>query len=91
MRELTWKKVGKGKSRSPNQKICTLCDKESLFILRKNKLALNTRKELGGYCPHRRKYFLKNIKSNDQVRKDELAKKKANKEHYNKRKKTKKT
>ena len=51
--DLDWEIVAKAKARNPNNKRCNICCKEALFILNKDKLSINSRDELGGYCPHR--------------------------------------
>ena len=71
--DLTWEKVTRAKPRGANQKRCNLCDTEALHILHKEKDSVNTRKELGGYCPHKWKFILNNINENKETKKLEKA------------------
>ena len=72
--------MAKARARGPNNKRCNLCDTETLFILNKPKNSVNTRLELGGYCPHKRKHILANINSNKAVKAEEKRIREANKE-----------
>ena len=56
-----WSVVGNAKSRTLSPKTCNLCTKEALFILKEgaNKQLLNSRDEVAGNCPHRRRHILK--------------------------------
>ena len=71
VRDLKWEKITKAKPRGANNKRCNLCDTESLYILHKPEISVNSRSELGGYCPHKRKFILSNINSNKEVKKEE--------------------
>ena len=82
VRTLQWEKVAMARARGPNNKRCNLCDTETLFILNKPKISVNSRLELGGYCPHKRKHILANINSNKAVKKEEKRIREANKERY---------
>ena len=82
VRKLHWEKVAKAKARGPNNKRCNLCDTETLFILNRPKLSVNTRLELGAYCPHKRKHILANIKSNKETKTEEKCLREANKARY---------
>ena len=62
-RVLTWEKLSCGKARGANQKLCNICDKETMFLMKRDTLNINSREEIGGYCPHRRGWLLKNIAS----------------------------
>ena len=78
-RVLKWEKVTKARARRANNKRCNLCDTETIYILNKPKISVNTRLELGGYCPHKRKYLLSNIESNKATKKEEKRIKELNK------------
>ena len=77
--DLDWVILAKAKPRNPNNKRCNICCKEALFILNKDKLSINSRDELGGYCPHRRAHLISHIKSNADVLKEKAAEKKQKK------------
>ena len=86
--KLKWKVIGKAKIRQANDKRCNLCSKETLFIMKRNSKSINSRMELGGYCPHRRVYLLDHIKSNEAELKLKQAEKKRKKQKHNKNKKS---
>ena len=65
--KLSWEKLRKAKARQPNQKSCNLCNYETMEIMRRGKLSINSREKLGGYCPHRRGHLLQNIDENEDV------------------------
>ena len=70
-RDLKWEKLAYGKARRANQKMCNICDKETIFLMKRSVLNINSREEIGGYCPHKRGWLLKNIKSEKVSRKIE--------------------
>ena len=70
--KLSWTRVGYAQPRKANQKLCNLCNLETLLILRGSSDQINKRDELGGYCPHKRKFLLQNINSEKQNRKNEV-------------------
>ena len=61
-RELRWEKLSSAKARGANQRLCNVCNKETMFLMKRDVLNINSREEIGGYCPHRRGWILKNIK-----------------------------
>merc|ERR1712055_635047 len=61
--ELKWEVVGSARVRKANNTRCNLCSKETWFIMNRDPKSINSRLELGGYCPHRRKYLLNHIDS----------------------------
>ena len=63
---LEWSKLKSIKPRKANQKSCNLCNQETLAIMHRSSISINTREELGGYCPHRRVHLLQNINENKQ-------------------------
>ena len=80
--ELTWEKMRRAPARKPNQKSCNLCNFETMEIMRRGTLSLNSREELGGYCPHRRGYLLENIGVNKEDLKLKRIEKQCKKELY---------
>ena len=60
--ELKWSRLAMAKARIPNQSNCNLCSKETLLLMERSSNSLNKNEELGGYCPHRRRHLLCNIK-----------------------------
>ena len=48
----------------------------------RSKISINSREELGGYCPHRRAHLLENIEENSADLKIKRAEKKKKKEKY---------
>ena len=71
--ELNWTRVGYAQARKANQSLCNLCNLETLFIMRGSPDQINKRDEMGGYCPHKRKFLLKNIASEIKRRKEDNA------------------
>ena len=71
--ELRWKVVANARVRRPNNNRCNLCSKETWYIMNRDEKSVNSRLELGGYCPHRRGYLLSQIKSNSEVLKAKAA------------------
>ena len=59
---LTWKIVEKSKSFNPITLQCLLCLSEVINILNPNLATLNSRSETYGFCRHRKKYLLENVK-----------------------------
>ena len=60
---ITWQVLEKSKSFNPISLQCLLCLSEATQILTKPNLAtLNSRSETYGFCRHRKKYLLKNVK-----------------------------
>ena len=80
--KLTWEKLRKAVPRKANQKSCNLCNYKTLEIMRRGSLSLNSREELGGYCPHRRGFLLENISENKNNLKEKRAERKRLKELY---------
>ena len=66
---LKWEKLARGTARRPNQRFCNVCNKETMYLMKRDILNVNSREEIGGYCPHRRGWLLKNIKSEKVSRK----------------------
>ena len=56
--KLNWTKLANAQPRKANQKICNLCCKEALLIMKKDSKSINSRRELGDTCLHRRKYLI---------------------------------
>ena len=61
-RTLHWEKLASAKARGPNQRLCNLCNRETLLLMKRNSLCVNDWEEIGGYCAHRRGWLLQNIK-----------------------------
>ena len=77
---LVWSRLKRARARGPNNKLCGLCNQETLFLMKRSKTSLNSRDELGGYCPHRRAYILENIFENRadlKIKRTEAKRKKA--------------
>ena len=74
--DLEWEVLAKAKPRQPNNNRCNICCKEALYIMHKDDKAINSRKELGGYCPHRQNHLISHIKSNADVLKQKAEEKK---------------
>ena len=55
---LHWEKLADAQPRKPNMTICNLCCKEALLIMKRDKLSINSRRELGDTCLHRRKHLI---------------------------------
>ena len=62
--KLSWEGIKTAKPRKANQGSCNLCNLETIHIMRRSAISLNSREELGGYCPHRRVHLLENIEEN---------------------------
>ena len=57
--ELSWSKLANAQPRKANQKICNLCCKEALLIMKlKDPKSINSRRELGDTCLHRRRHLI---------------------------------
>ena len=67
----SWERIAYARARAPNNKMCNLCSKETLLLMRRDSNSINKKEELGGYCPHRRGHLIFNIKSNLNVRKQQ--------------------
>ena len=59
--EEKWERLMAARPRKANKKNCNICSKETLLLQRRSKTNINSREEIGGYCPHRRKWLLANI------------------------------
>ena len=60
--DLIWSRMAMARARGANQKNCNLCSKETLLLMNRGPKSLNKNEELGGYCPHKRKFLLCNSK-----------------------------
>ena len=49
--------------KEPNQWLCNVCNKETLFLMKRNSKSVNNREEFGGYCAHKHEWLLQNIKA----------------------------
>ena len=59
---VTWEILEKSKSFNPITLQCHLCLSEICQLLNPNSATLNTRSETYGFCRHRKKYLLQNVK-----------------------------
>ena len=62
--ELKWTRLKRARARGPNGRTCKLCNMETMFLMDRPKHSINSREELGGYCPHRRRHVIENIFEN---------------------------
>ena len=70
-------KTNSSETKKSKPKNCNICSKETLLLQRRSKTNINSREEIGGYCPHRRKWLLANIEEVRKEKRKEIAKKKA--------------
>ena len=75
--EEKWERMAAAKPRGANQRNCNICNKETLLLQKRSKFNINSREEIGGYCPHRRKWLLSNIEEVKAEKRKEISKKKA--------------
>ena len=55
-----------------------ICNKETLFLQKRNKLNINSMEEIGGYCPNKGGWLLSNIEEINAEKRKQIALKKAN-------------
>ena len=82
--ELKWTRLKRARARGPNSKSCKLCNLETIYLMDRAKISINSRDELGGYCPHRRKHIIENIYENRadlKIKRAESKKKKKQREN----------
>ena len=77
--EEKWERIAAARPRKANQRNCNICSKETLLLQKRSRDNINSREEIGGYCPHRRKWVLMNIEEVKAGKRKEIARKKADK------------